>query len=128
MKRQLLSVMAVLALSVSLGACAHNPAPSTSPDAQIASQAQHVVAVLDVLRDAAVSMNAQTPKLLSDSATAKVVSIHQSLVQVIGAAPTGWKATVQAAFEELPKDLSPADYQKIAPYVVVAEAALSVVN
>lgn len=128
MKQQLLSVMAALTLAVSLGACAHNPAPANSPDVQAAAQATRVIAILDVLNDAAVSMNAQTPKLLSDAATSKVVSIHQSLVQVIGASPTGWKATVQAALDELPKDLTPADYQKVAPYVVVAEAALSVVN
>lgn len=127
MKRQFLGMVLLLALVGGVSACAKK-APTVSPDAQIAAQATRVLAILDVLNDAAQSMNAQNPKLLSDAAAAKVVSIHQSLVQVIGAAPTGWKATVQAALNELPKDLTPADYQKIAPYVVVAEAALSVVD
>lgn len=123
MKRHLMLMALTLTIGLGMAACAHNAAPTVSPTI---SQAQHAIAVLDVLRDAAVSMNAQTPKLLSDSATAKVVSIHESLVQVIAAAPAGWQASVQAALDELPKGLAPADYAKIQPYVVVAEAALSV--
>lgn len=115
----------VAALSIGVSACAKNAAPAVSPTI---TQAQKAIAVLDVLRDAAVSMNAQTPKLLSDSATSKVVTIHESLVQVIAAAPSGWQASVQAALDELPKDLVPADYAKIQPYVIVASAALAVAH
>jgi hypothetical protein len=129
MKRQMFGFLVMVALVVGSSACAKK-APAVSPDVQAAAQATRVIAILDVLNDAAKSMNAQTPKLLSDSATAKVVSIHQSLVQVIGAAPSGWKATVQAALGELSTapELTAAEHAKIAPYVVVAEAALSVVN
>lgn len=127
MKRMRILATVGLAALLATAACTKK-APTTSPDVLSASQAQHAIAVLDVLRDAAVSMNAQTPKLLSDSATAKVVDIHESLVKVIAAAPSGWKATVQAALDELPKALAASDYAKIQPYVIVAEAALSVAS
>lgn len=116
----------LVAVALSVAGCAKNPAPTTSPAVLTMSQAQHAIAVLDVLRDAAVSMNAQTPPLLSTSATTQVVTIHDALVKVIAASPSGWQASVQAALTALPTTISAADYAKISPYVIVAEAALSV--
>lgn len=122
------AVLLVLALVGSTTACTPKP-PTTSPTPPAAvltlTQAQKAIAILDVLRDTAISLNSQTPKLLSDSATAQVVTIHDALVKTIAAAPAGWQATATTALQQLKTTLPAADYQKISPYVIVAEAALA---
>lgn len=126
---KILYTILVAALLVTPVACSHSaPTVSATTPVVTVTQAQKAVAVLDVLRDTAVSMNAQTPPLLSNQATAEVVKIHQSVVAAIEAAPTGWKNTVLTTLAQLQTDLSAVDYAKISPYVIVAIAAISAIQ
>lgn len=124
-------IIASIILASTLGVgCSHSTAPVTSPTTPVVTiaQAQKVIAVLDVLRDTAVAMNAQNPPLLSNSATAEVVKVHASIVAVIAAGPTGWKNVALTTLLQLQVDLPAADYAKIAPYVIVASSAIAAVQ
>lgn len=107
----------------SLGGCAKK-APSVSPQS---FNAQRVVGALDVLRDTAVSANAQTPKLLSDANTRLVVNFHESAVKTIAAVPGGWKAAVSTALGQLQTNIPAAEYQRIAPYVSLVQTLIATV-
>lgn len=115
----------LVALLLSVPACAGNQPPSLTPVGQASVTATQVIKALDVVRDTAVDLNAVQPPILSNKVTLQIVNFHESAVKVILAAPTGWKNTVIAALGQLQSDLSPADYARIAPYVALAQTLIA---
>jgi hypothetical protein len=113
-----------LALALTLAGCAPPP-PTLSPAGQAAVIGKQVIQALDVLRDFAISANAQTPPLLSTANTRKIIDYHESAVKVIEAAPSGWKATVLAGLDQLKVDLPPADWLRILPYVALVKSLIA---
>ncbi len=124
MKRLLL--IALLCSTPMLAACPKAP-PNVTPVGQAAITATHVIQALDVIRDLAVSLNAQQPPVLSTAVTTKIVTFHESAVKVILAAPSGWKQTVLAGLDQLQTDLVPADWNRIAPYVALVKGLIAAV-
>lgn len=117
------AAMILLALALPmlmLTACAKK-APATSPVVLSAVKATEVVHALDVVRDVAVTLNAQQPPVISTKTLQTVLAAHRSIVSVIGAAPNGWKATAAAALVQLQKDLPAADAQRLAPYLALVQ-------
>ena len=98
---------AALVLTVALSGCGGAPPPNLTPVGQAAVQATQVIKALDVLRDFAITANAQNPPLLLTTDTRKVVDFHTAAVKTVTAVPAGWKATVQAGLTQLQADLPP---------------------
>ena len=94
MKKLRRSLALVLVLGVVAVGCSQAP-PALTPEAQVAFQANRVVKVLDVVRDAAIAANELTPPLMTTADTRNVVLWHKTSLQVIQAVPDGWKATVR---------------------------------
>ena len=124
MKRLLL----VLCLALASG-CASAPA-SLSPTAQADYKKTQVIKVLDLLRDAAIAANGQTPPLLSTATTRKVVEVHKTALLTIQGSDTGWAAAVGAALAQLSRDPTwlPSEAQKFAPYFTVAAQVIQQVQ
>lgn len=94
------SVIVLVLILPWVSGCTPMPKP-LSPEATVAFHATRVVKVLDVVRDAAIAANELVPPVISTDDTRKVVLWHKSAVQVIQAAPSGWKATVKATLYAL---------------------------
>lgn len=120
------TVMLALCLSLAIG-CVKTP-PNLTPQATIAFKGTQAVKALDLLRDMAIAANAQTPPLLPEDVTRKVVLYHQSTVKVIQAAPGGWKQTAQAGLDELVNNLSPPQRELLSPYVSLIKSILTEVT
>jgi hypothetical protein len=114
------------AVSLTL-ACATVP-PNLTPAATAAFKGTQVVKALDILRDTAVDANAQTPPLLSEAVTRKVVLYHQSTVKIIQASPAGWVPVAQTGLDELVKNLAPPDKTLLAPYVALIKSVIAEVT
>jgi len=114
------------ALLVALFGCSKAP-PTLSPTGTAAFHATRVVKALDVLRDFAISAEAQNPKLLSTANTRKVIDFHDSALKTISAVPSGWKPTVTAALAQLQQDLPVADWTRLQPYVVLVKTLMEAI-
>lgn len=123
-KRSITTV--VLVAGLTLVGCAKK-APAVTP-AQLTAQEQEAVSILDVLQATAQAMNQQTPKLLSDSGLKAVTQAHDTAEAALKALPTGWKASVQAAFDQLPNDMTAAEYAKVQPFVLAAETIINLIK
>jgi hypothetical protein len=124
--------LAVLVVVLAFG-CTPAPKP-LSPDAQIAFHATRVVAVLDVVRDAAIAAHEVTPPILTTNDTRAVVLWHKTAVQTIQVSPGGWRPTVKAGIYALTchplaapvpptpcePQLPPSALQRIYPYIGLA--------
>ncbi len=108
----------LIALLLSVPACAGNAQPQLTAQGQAAVTATEVIKGLDVIRDTAQSV-------LSVSSARTVTIFHESAVKVIAAAPGGWKPTVLAAFDQLQKDLPAADWTRISPYITLAKTLIA---
>jgi hypothetical protein len=117
-------LLAALALTV---ACAKTP-PDLTPEASVAFKATQAVRALDILRDTAIAAHAQTPPLMPEATTRKVVLYHQSTIKVIQAAPSGWRAVTQTGLDELAGNLSPSDKALLAPYIALVKAVIAEVK
>ncbi len=118
------AVLLVLALCVG---CAH-PAPSLSPKGVAAFQATRIVKGLDLLRDAAIDANAQTPPVLTTEDTRRVVTYHKLALQVIDQLPSGWIAMITTGMDSLAADLPPPSRQRLAPYFSLVKTLLAEVQ
>lgn len=119
MKKLVLALMPILMLA----ACAPTLPASYSPQAQVAYKADDIINKLDLLTDAAISLN--TNGLLSDIDTAHVrdfvlPAVHTVRILGVSGNPV---AAVQAGLDALKGELSPAAHQKLD----VAIAAIQVV-
>lgn len=103
--------------------CASAPA-AASAQAKAAWRGTQVIKVLDLLRDAAVDANAQTPPLISTEDTRKIVLYHRSAIDVTHAAPSGWALMLRTGLDELLKDLPGRERDLIEPYVRIILAVL----
>lgn len=119
--------LSLIVLFSLLFACAKAP-PNLTPEANAAFKGTQAVKALDLLRDTAISANAQVPPVLSEAITRKVVLYHQSTVKVIQAAPTGWKATVGTGLDELLSNLTPSERAVLAPYVTLIKTVITEVT
>jgi hypothetical protein len=109
--------------------CNHAPA-SLGPQATADFNATQVIKTLDLVRDAAIAANAQTPPLLTTATTRKVVNFHALALKTIDASRTGWKPAVSVALFQLMSDpsLLPAEVQFLQPYFNVAKALIDAVT
>jgi hypothetical protein len=114
-----------IAVTVGLYACGSHP-PTLTPVGTAAYHATQVVKALDVLRDAAIDAEAQTPKLISTDNTRKIVTFHEAAVKAIHASPGGWKPTVVAALAQLQHDILPAEWSRLLPYVSLVKSLIEV--
>lgn len=126
MKYLLLLVALTLSIGCSDG-CAKAP-PNLTPEASAAFRGLQVVKALDVLREVAIEANKQTPPLLSEDVTRKVVTYHQSAVKVIQASPGGWVPAVQTGLDELLKDLPQKEKALLTPYVTLLKTVIAEVT
>jgi hypothetical protein len=117
----------VLILLAMLAGCTPPP-PTLSPTAQHAFQNTRVIKSLDLLRDTAIQANAQTPPLLSEATTRKVVTYHRSALLIMRASDSGWKPAVQQGLEELGKDLPAKEAAVLAPYLALIRTILQEVT
>jgi hypothetical protein len=123
--RHWIPLLIVCALLSGAPSCTNAP-PTLSPAGTAAYQATRVVKALDVLRDAAIDANAQTPPLISTPNTRKVVNFHEAAVKTIGAAPGGWKPTVVAGLEQLQHDILPEEWSRLQPYIALVKSLIEV--
>ena len=99
------------------GGCAKAP-PSLSPSGVAAFHASRAVDILNVVRDATIAAHDQG--LVSTPSARAVVSYYKSALQTIRAVPSGWLPTVRAGLDEVERNLSPAEQQRLASYVRLA--------
>ena len=118
----------MLALAFLLSGCAHNVPPTLSPAAQAAFQKTRVIKGLDLLRDTAIAANAQTPPLLSESTTRRVVLAHQSALRAMQASDVGWVPVVRVAVTGVLEQLPANESALLTPYVSLALSLLNAVQ
>ncbi len=120
-----LMAAAIFGLLVTLTSpsCAKAP-PTLSPAGRASFQAIKAVHVLDTIRDVAIAGEAQTPKVFSTSTTRHIVTLHQALVQTIGAVPDGWKPVAAQALVQLQRDLPAAEWTQLAPFVTLLQVII----
>jgi hypothetical protein len=112
-----------IAVLLTFTACAPAP-PTLSPTANAAFTKTRVIKTLDLLRDAAVSAEAQTPPLLSTATARRVVLAHQAALQVMQATDAGWEPTVQALLSGILANLPADEVALLKPYVNLAQSLL----
>lgn len=118
---------AILILCLTFSACASAP-PNLTPHATQAFYNTRVENVLNLLRETAVSAHAQTPPMLSTPIFRRVVLYHESSIKIMHAAGSGWQPAVLAGLDELPKDVTPAEKQLLAPYLALAKTILQEIH
>lgn len=104
--------------------CAKAP-PNLTPEASVAFKGTQAVKALDALRDVAIAANAQTPPLLDEATTRRVVLYHQATVKVIQSSPEGWRAAAQTGLDELSGALGQKERALLAPYIALAKAVFA---
>ena len=129
--RTLISPLLVIGLIVSFGigasGCKHSP-PNLNPQARVAWYGIQTIHNLDRIRDIAIDANRQSPPLISERDTRKIVDWHTSAVKTIQASPGGWRATVEVGLNELVRDLPPDVRALISPYVQFAIGVMKGAN
>jgi len=125
-QRSLMAALAIL-MVVQLIACAKAP-PNLSPAGVTAFNQTRVVKGLDLLRDTAVSANAQLPPLVTTDTTRKIVQYHQAALLTIQASADGWKAAVAAGLDGATASLSSVEQQTLAPYIALVKTILQAVQ
>jgi hypothetical protein len=105
-------------------ACAPPP-PTLTPPGIVAFQTTRVVKGLDAFRDVAIAANAQTPPLISDATTGKIVRYHQATLLTIQTIPGAWQTTAQTGLTALVATFSPAEQQTLAPYVALVKTVIA---
>jgi hypothetical protein len=116
-----------LLLVIVWSACASAP-PTLSLHATQAFNNTRVIKALDIVRDTAISANAQVPPLVGTATTKRIVTYHESALKIIDAAPAGWSTAVQTGLDELVKDLPPPEKQLLAPYVNLVKTVIAEVT
>lgn len=116
---------AIFVVLLTCSACTANAPPNLSPVARQAFTNTRVIKGLDLIRDTAVSANAQVPPLVSTDTTRKIVAYHRSALLVIRDVPNGWKATVMTGLTETVRGLPPAESQLLGPYVALVTTILN---
>lgn len=107
--------------------CATAP-PNITPQAVVAFHGTQVIHALDQVRDTAHAAHGTIPPLISAQTDLKVVTWHESTITVVRAARDGWIADVLTALDRLKNDLSPVEWQVVAPYVALAKTLLTEVS
>jgi hypothetical protein len=114
----------ILILALTFSACASAP-PQLSPRGKQAFYETRVIKALDLVRDTAVSANAQLPPMLSTGTMVKIVKVHQSSVRIILASNVGgWQPAVRTSLAEALMDLPPPEAAILRPYVTLVNVIL----
>lgn len=122
------ATLMVILLAVALGlgaplltACA-KVSPTLSPTGVSAVKATEVVHALDAARDVAKVVSDAYPTVVTPTDFQRILTVHESVVTIIGASPNGWKPTALAALDELDRDLSVPAKQRMAPYLALVRS------
>lgn len=118
-----MKALVIAVLLVGLVGCAKVP-PDLTPEATTAFKATQVVKALDLLRDTAITANAQQPPVLDEDTTRKVVTYHQSAVKIIQASPSGWVPAVNQGLDEVVNNLKPGDRALLQPYATLIKTVI----
>lgn len=110
-------------LILALAACTHAP-PNLSPEASQAFVKTRVMKGLDLLRDTAIIANEQSPPLLREATTRRVVLYHRSALTIIKATDAGWQKAVAASLLELNANLTPEERSVLGPYMGLIQTLL----
>jgi hypothetical protein len=124
MRSCLIALALACFVAVPSSSCSHAP-PTLSPAGVQAFNQFQVQKDLDLLRDTAITANAQQPPLLSTDATRKVVEYHKAAITTIHAAASGWKTTLLTGLNETAATLAPGEQAILAPYVTLLRAVLA---
>lgn len=119
-------IVFVLLLATTV-ACTKTP-PNLTPQATVAFKGIQAVRALDILRDTAIAANAQTPPLLSEEVTRKVVLYHQATVKTIQSSVSGWQAAALTGLDGLLTSLPPPQRALLEPYTVLIRTVLQEVT
>lgn len=124
--RKLPVVLLTLTLVGGWGCATLSPkAPSNlTPPATTAFYATEVIQGLDLIRDFADGASTTSPPLISTATLLKIVNWHEDLVILIHSSPAGWKVTAETGLGELKQMLSPAEYARVQPYVILAHTLI----
>jgi len=119
----------LIALSLGFGvaSCAKAP-PNLTPQAVIAFHSTQVIKALDVVMETAHAAHGTTPPLISAQTDLKIIAWHQQAIVIARDAPSGWRQLVTDGLVTLKANLSPQDWQVIAPYVALAQTLLKEIN
>ncbi len=120
-------VLVVLLSTLSAASCAKAP-PNLTPQATVAFKGTQAVKALDILRDTAVSANAQNPPLLSEDITRKVVLYHQATVKTIQSSTAGWQSAALTGLTALLDSVPPAQRAVLEPYTVLIRTVIQEVT
>lgn len=124
--RRFLPILLLLATMGGMAnACANNTPPNLSPQATLAYKNTQVIKGLNLLRDTAISANAQVPPLISEATTRKIVLYHQSAVKTIDSLQSGWKSTVSVGLDEVTRNLPSNERQLLTPYISLVKTVLA---
>lgn len=118
-------ISAFVSIATSISSCAGNPPPGLTPNEKISYQSLRVVKGLDLLRDMAITAEAQIPPLITTDAARRIVLFHKEAISAIGAIPDGWKPIVISALTSLESELSDQDKQKFTPYFILVKTLIS---
>ena len=111
----------ILALGLSLSACAHPSTANLSPAGHVAYTADQITARVNELENSAIAANASGALDLHTTRTLVEFSVKAD--QTLAATPSGWLATVTAAWQAAKASLSSVTN----PALVAAMAAVDVV-
>lgn len=117
-----LSLVASSACAIPASVGGRSTAQLTAPGVQ----ALHIIEItkaLDIVRDTAIDADKAN---IVPNATAKLVVVaHKSIIDVMRAAPSGWKAGVLEILAQLRKDIPAADAAHFTPYI---DATVSIIK
>ncbi len=115
-------VALLLTIATEVG-CLHTP-PNLSPAGATAFNKTRVIKALDLIRDTAISANAQTPSVLSTDDTRLVVQFHEATLRTIQASDVNWQTAVSTAIDGFSKTLTAAQRSVIGPYITLVNTLL----
>lgn len=119
------AIVLVAVVALSLAGCSKNPAPIVTPQAPTTvDYVKFTIAALQLVADSGCKA---TPQTVSTKACAAVDKYAPQVLADINAAASGWKPVAQSALTQLQADLPASDYQPIALYVAIAQAAIAAV-
>ena len=104
------------------GLCACPPPSVQTPAGKTAYTADQVVLRIGELQAAAIDANAAGE--LSTATTRRVVQFTVDAAKILKASPDGWQTTVGPAYVGMKNQLTPAECERLGPYLGILDAIL----
>lgn len=120
-------LIGALGAALSLPACATvapKPPPGITAEATRSFYAMYAIKDADYVRDFVANGHNATPPMFSAKTALAVVNWHETTVDVIHAAKTGWREAALQGIDDLKKVLPPDDYARAKPYLDLAKIGI----